>query len=52
MRSFENKIIDLESQLTWFDDTQIRDDINQSEETLNDLMKKKTPGAIVRSRTQ
>ena len=46
MRSFENKIIDLESQLTWFDDTQIRDDINQSKETLNDLVKKKNPGAI------
>ena len=30
MRSLENKIIDLESQLTGLNDTQIWDDINQS----------------------
>ena len=51
MRSLE-KIIDLESQLTGFNDTQIWDDINQCKETLNDLIKKKTHSAIVRSRAQ
>ena len=52
MRSLENKIIDLESQLTGLNDTLIWDDINQCKETLNNLIKKKTQGAIVRSRAQ
>ena len=52
MRNLENKITDLESHLSGSNDTQIWDDINQTKETLNDLIKKRTQGAIVRSRIQ
>ena len=52
MRNIENKITDLESHLSGSNDTQIWDDINQTKETLNDLIKKRTQGAIVRSRIQ
>ena len=41
MRNLENKITDLESHLSGSNDIQIWDDINQTKETLNDLIKKK-----------
>ena len=41
MRNLENKITDLESHLSGSNDTQIWDDINQTKETLNDLIKRK-----------
>ena len=52
MRNLEKKIIDLKSHLSGSNDTQIYNDINQTKQTLNDLIKKKTQCAIVRSRIQ